>query len=261
MALTFTTSSTTGKIYFVLSRNGAAQRQPAQQKFAYATAADGEIIKKWRKWKSATLLHRYIKTVLMVMIFMSARRASSTPFQQVYSFRFRSFYYFHASHWFLWFNEFFIFLFLLQPNDIHSSPKELKKFSETNRKFNGAKDVSRDFTNSQENGDRGSISDQAFACSASSVESLPSASGSSMWLQSLFSPCLLRTFPRFCWVDLAMDNQNLTNSLSGHAISTKILICKMFLIILKQAHKRLCVPVVRIVQYPKIESIRNSRFA
>lgn len=62
---------------------------------------------------------------------------------------------------------------------MHSSPKELKKFNDVNRKFNGAKDGSRDFNNSQENGDRGSISDHAFACSASSVESLPSASGSS----------------------------------------------------------------------------------
>lgn len=54
-------------------------------------------------------------------------------------------------------------------------------FNENNRKFNGAKDVSRDFSNSQDNTDRGSMSDQAFACSASSVESLPSASGSSMF--------------------------------------------------------------------------------
>lgn len=56
--------------------------------------------------------------------------------------------------------------------------KEIR-FNETGRKFNGVKDVSRDFSNSQDNTDRGSISDQAFACSASSVESLPSASGSS----------------------------------------------------------------------------------
>lgn len=77
----------------------------------------------------------------------------------------------------------YIFIFFSfeshQPNDLRNSPKELKKFNETNRKFNGAKDVSRDFSNSQDNTDRGSISDQAFACSASSVESLPSASGSS----------------------------------------------------------------------------------
>lgn len=53
-------------------------------------------------------------------------------------------------------------------------------FNENTRNFNGAKDVSRDFSNSQDNTDRGSMSDQAFACSASSVESLPSASGSSM---------------------------------------------------------------------------------
>lgn len=62
---------------------------------------------------------------------------------------------------------------------MRNSPKDLKKFNETNRKFNGTKDVSRDFNNAHDNTDRGSISDQAFACSASSVESLPSASGSS----------------------------------------------------------------------------------
>lgn len=86
------------------------------------------------------------------------------------------------------FIKFLVFsFFFFQPNDIHSSPKELKKFNEVNRKFNGAKDASRDFTNSQENGDRGSISDQAFACSASSVESLPSASGSSKLFVRFFA--------------------------------------------------------------------------
>lgn len=70
-----------------------------------------------------------------------------------------------------------------QSNELRNSPKEqMNKFNESTRKFNGAKDVSRDFSNSQDNGDRGSISDQAFACSASSVESLPSASGSSKYL-------------------------------------------------------------------------------
>lgn len=60
--------------------------------------------------------------------------------------------------------------------------KELRFSNESSsRKFNGVKDVSRDFSNSQDNTDRGSISDQAFPCSASSVESLPSASGSSEW--------------------------------------------------------------------------------
>uniref|UniRef100_A0A336MS42 CSON006226 protein n=1 Tax=Culicoides sonorensis TaxID=179676 RepID=A0A336MS42_CULSO len=48
------------------------------------------------------------------------------------------------------------------------------------------KDISRDFSTSQDNTDRGSISDQAFQCSASSVESLPSASGSST--QALVRP-------------------------------------------------------------------------
>lgn len=65
----------------------------------------------------------------------------------------------------------------------------MNKFNESTRKFNGAKDVSRDFSNSQDNTDRGSISDQAFACSASSVESLPSASGSSEYL--IIHLCLL----------------------------------------------------------------------
>lgn len=64
----------------------------------------------------------------------------------------------------------------------------MNKFNESTRKFNGAKDVSRDFSNSQDNTDRGSISDQAFACSASSVESLPSASGSSKYLFIHFLP-------------------------------------------------------------------------
>lgn len=62
---------------------------------------------------------------------------------------------------------------------MRNSPKEIGPFSDLARKFNGVKDVSRDFSNSQDNTDRGSMSDQAFACSASSVESLPSASGSS----------------------------------------------------------------------------------
>lgn len=67
----------------------------------------------------------------------------------------------------------------LQSNDVRNSPKEMGPFNDSTRKFNGVKDVSRDFSNSQDNTDRGSMSDQAFACSASSVESLPSASGSS----------------------------------------------------------------------------------
>lgn len=45
------------------------------------------------------------------------------------------------------------------------------------RNFNGAGD--KDFSTSQDNTDRGNMSDQAFEYSASSVESLPSASGSS----------------------------------------------------------------------------------
>lgn len=59
----------------------------------------------------------------------------------------------------------------------------------TNFSNNTTKDISRDFSTSQDNTDRGSISDQAFQCSASSVESLPSASGSS---KCLHSPLLVR---------------------------------------------------------------------
>ncbi|XP_055678170.1 uncharacterized protein LOC129786931 isoform X4 [Lutzomyia longipalpis] len=72
------------------------------------------------------------------------------------------------------------------PGDVRSSPKEKAVFGENLRKFNGTKETSRDFNTSQENTDRGSISDQAFPCSASSVESLPSASGSST--QALVRP-------------------------------------------------------------------------
>lgn len=79
--------------------------------------------------------------------------------------------------------------FRSQSNDLRNSPKEIGVFNENTRKFNGAKDVSRDFSNSQDNTDRGSMSDQAFACSASSVESLPSASGSSKSM--LFSNILI----------------------------------------------------------------------
>lgn len=49
-----------------------------------------------------------------------------------------------------------------------------------------SKDVLRDFSISQDITDRGSMSDQAFQCSASSVESLPSASGSSKYYCNLF---------------------------------------------------------------------------
>uniref|UniRef100_A0A1B0AV93 SH3 domain-containing protein n=1 Tax=Glossina palpalis gambiensis TaxID=67801 RepID=A0A1B0AV93_9MUSC len=64
---------------------------------------------------------------------------------------------------------------------------EIGAFNENGvRNFVATKDTSRDFSNSQDNTDRGSMSDQAFACSASSVESLPSASGSST--QALVRP-------------------------------------------------------------------------
>lgn len=64
---------------------------------------------------------------------------------------------------------------------MRSSAKEIGAFNENGRNFVATKDTSRDFSNSQDNTDRGSMSDQAFACSASSVESLPSASGSSKY--------------------------------------------------------------------------------
>ncbi|XP_037951195.1 SAM and SH3 domain-containing protein 3-like isoform X1 [Teleopsis dalmanni] len=69
---------------------------------------------------------------------------------------------------------------------MRNSPKEIGAFNENGRNFVATKDTSRDFSNSQDNTDRGSMSDQAFACSASSVESLPSASGSST--QALVRP-------------------------------------------------------------------------
>lgn len=69
----------------------------------------------------------------------------------------------------------------LQSGEMRSSPKEIGAFNENGRNFVATKDTSRDFSNSQDNTDRGSMSDQAFACSASSVESLPSASGSSKY--------------------------------------------------------------------------------
>lgn len=72
-------------------------------------------------------------------------------------------------------------LVLLQSSEMRSSPKEIGAFNENGRNFVATKDTSRDFSNSQDNTDRGSMSDQAFACSASSVESLPSASGSSKY--------------------------------------------------------------------------------
>ncbi|XP_023035781.1 uncharacterized protein LOC6650487 isoform X4 [Drosophila willistoni] len=71
-------------------------------------------------------------------------------------------------------------------SEMRSSPKEIGAFNENGRNFVATKDTSRDFSNSQDNTDRGSMSDQAFACSASSVESLPSASGSST--QALVRP-------------------------------------------------------------------------
>lgn len=65
----------------------------------------------------------------------------------------------------------------LQSGDMRTS---MKDGLEHPRHFNGTdKDGSRDYSTSQDNTDRGNMSDQAFEYSASSVESLPSASGSS----------------------------------------------------------------------------------
>lgn len=72
-----------------------------------------------------------------------------------------------------------------QSGDMRSSAKEIGAFNENGRNFVATKDTSRDFSNSQDNTDRGSMSDQAFACSASSVESLPSASGSSKYTEHI----------------------------------------------------------------------------
>lgn len=85
-----------------------------------------------------------------------------------------------------------------QSNDLRNSGKEIGVFNENNRYFNRGKDVSRDFSNSQDNTDRGSMSDQAFACSASSVESLPSASGSSKFSILSSNTCLacVKTFAK-----------------------------------------------------------------
>lgn len=70
--------------------------------------------------------------------------------------------------------------FFYQPNDVR---KDSSNFNENSRNnFHTKKEVSREFSNSQDNTDRGSMSDQAFQCSASSVESLPSASSSRFFL-------------------------------------------------------------------------------
>lgn len=82
----------------------------------------------------------------------------------------------------------FFFFFYLQSNDARNSPKEF--FKENNSLSNNNNSNSRNFnlnaSGSGKKDDRGSISDQAFQCSASSVESLPSASGSST--QALVRP-------------------------------------------------------------------------
>lgn len=73
-------------------------------------------------------------------------------------------------------------IYNIQTNEMRNSQKEIGTFNENGvRNFVATKDTSRDFSNSQDNTDRGSMSDQAFAYSASSVESLPSASGSSKY--------------------------------------------------------------------------------
>lgn len=89
----------------------------------------------------------------------------------------------------------------LQSGEMRSSPKEIGAFNENGRNFVATKDTSRDFSNSQDNTDRGSMSDQAFACSASSVESLPSASGSSKYKAAIsFTLCLSSSLSIFLYV-------------------------------------------------------------
>lgn len=85
-----------------------------------------------------------------------------------------------------------IYIYNIQTNEMRNSQKEIGTFNENGvRNFVATKDTSRDFSNSQDNTDRGSMSDQAFAYSASSVESLPSASGSSKYSYYCSISCLL----------------------------------------------------------------------
>lgn len=119
-----------------------------------------------------------------------------------------------------------------QPNDVRNSPKDLPTFNDATRKFNGAKDVSRDFSISHDNMDHGNMSDQAFACSASSVESLPSASGSSEihFVQSNANfQCqiayLMLNFFRFLWLKQALKHWFVPAVRIVHCRPTIVWIC------------------------------------
>lgn len=67
-----------------------------------------------------------------------------------------------------------------QPNDIRNYPKELQKDNSISLINSNTNNRNFHLTSSESTkDDRSSISDQAYHCSASSVDSLPSASGSS----------------------------------------------------------------------------------
>jgi hypothetical protein len=71
---------------------------------------------------------------------------------------------------------FLFFFFYFQPNDSRHQTKDVYKENNKKHHSNSTKDKSKELNSSLDNN---SISDTTFQCSASSVESLPSASGSS----------------------------------------------------------------------------------
>lgn len=86
------------------------------------------------------------------------------------------------------FTHLFLYLFsfhvlFVQSNDARNSPKDLLKdnsISFNNNNNSNSRNLNVTGMGATKD-DRSSISDQAFHCSASSVESLPSASGSSKY--------------------------------------------------------------------------------
>lgn len=71
-----------------------------------------------------------------------------------------------------------IILTFSQPNDMRNYPKDLHN-KETGMSFKSSNNRNNKANAEVTKDDRSSISDQAFNCSASSVDSIPSASGSS----------------------------------------------------------------------------------
>jgi SAM and SH3 domain-containing protein 1 len=71
-----------------------------------------------------------------------------------------------------------LMLLLLQSNDARNYPKDLTKDNSVAFKASNGKTLTMNSSESTKD-DRSSMSDQAFNCSASSVDSLPSVSGSS----------------------------------------------------------------------------------